>query len=168
MDRIYTVRSLKWNWQRCMVRCMVKASRNKLEASKTSGYHWSHTEYTQKKKKLYLFKVYKTIFTHKCMQAKLLQSCPFFATLWQPKPTRLLCSRDSPGKNPGVDGHALLQRSSQPRDWTLNLLCLLHWQRGSLQPAPGGTRGKILSVLLIITHCYWWSQSSYQEIHHLT
>ena len=50
MDRIYTVRSLKWNWQRCMVRCMVKASRNKLEASKTSGYHWSHTEYTQKKK----------------------------------------------------------------------------------------------------------------------
>ena len=34
------------------------------------------------------------------------------------KPTRLLCSWDSPGKNTGVDFHALLQGSSQPRDRT--------------------------------------------------
>ena len=32
-----------------------------------------------------------------------------FATLWTIQPTRLFCSRDSPGKNPGVGCHALLQ-----------------------------------------------------------
>ena len=34
------------------------------------------------------------------------------------QPTRLLCSRDSPGRNIGVGCHALLQGSSQPRDQT--------------------------------------------------
>ena len=67
-----------------------------------------------------------------------------FATLWQPQPTRLLCSRDSPGKNPGVDGHALLQGIFPTQGSTLNLLCLPNWQVGSLQPAPGGTSGKIV------------------------
>ena len=34
----------------------------------------------------------------------------------QLEPTRLLCPWDSPGKSTGVDCHALLQGSSQPRD----------------------------------------------------
>ena len=34
------------------------------------------------------------------------------------EPTRLLCPWNSPGKNTGVGCHALLQGSSQPRDWT--------------------------------------------------
>ena len=38
-----------------------------------------------------------------------------FATLWT-VPTRLLCLRDSPGKNTGVACHALLQGISPPRD----------------------------------------------------
>ena len=33
-------------------------------------------------------------------------------------PVRLLCPRDSSGKNTGVDCHALLQGSFQPRDYT--------------------------------------------------
>ena len=33
-------------------------------------------------------------------------------------PARLLCPWDSPGKNAGVGGHALLRGSSRPRDWT--------------------------------------------------
>ena len=34
------------------------------------------------------------------------------------RPARLLCPWDSPGKNPGVGCHALLQGSSWPRDQT--------------------------------------------------
>ena len=50
------------------------------------------------------------------MRAKPLQSC---LTL-QPnglQPARLLCPWDSPGKNTGVGGHALLRGSYRPRDW---------------------------------------------------
>ena len=34
------------------------------------------------------------------------------------EPARLLSPSDSPGKNPGVGHHFLLQASSQPKDWT--------------------------------------------------
>ena len=52
------------------------------------------------------------------------------------QPTRLLCLWDSPGENTGVGCHALLQgvfltQGSNPR-----LLCLLHWQVGSLPLVP--------------------------------
>ena len=55
--------------------------------------------------------------------------------LW---PTRLLCPWDSQGKNTGVGCPAFLQgiflkHGSGPR-----LLCLLHWQVGSLPVAPPG------------------------------
>ena len=45
------------------------------------------------------------------------QSCVILQPhgLW---PARLLCPWDSPGKNTVVDCHALLQGSSQPREWT--------------------------------------------------
>ena len=48
------------------------------------------------------------------------------------EPARLLCPGDSPGKYTGVGGHALLQGIFPI--WGLNpcLLCLLHWQVGSL------------------------------------
>ena len=46
---------------------------------------------------------------------------------------------DSPGKNNGVGCHALLQRIFRPRDRTNpHLLCLLHWQAGSLPLVPPG------------------------------
>ena len=49
------------------------------------------------------------------------------------QPTRLLCPRDSPGKNTGADCHFLLQGifSTQGSN-----LCLLHWQAGlPLEPS---------------------------------
>ena len=52
--------------------------------------------------------------------------------------TRLLCPWDSPGKKPGVGHHALLQRIFPTQGWNPRLLCLLHWQRGSLPLAPAG------------------------------
>ena len=43
------------------------------------------------------------------MQAQLLSCVRLFATPWTVEPTRLLCSWDSPGKDTGGGGHALLQ-----------------------------------------------------------
>ena len=53
-------------------------------------------------------------------------------------PTRLLCPWDSPGKNTGVSCHALLQGIFPTQGSNPHLLSLLHWQAGSLLPAPPG------------------------------
>ena len=55
--------------------------------------------------------------------------------LW---PAMLLCPWDSPGKNTGVDCHALLQQIFPTQGSNLCLLRLLHWQAGSLTVAPPG------------------------------
>ena len=56
------------------------------------------------------------------------------------QPTRLLCPRDSPGKNTGVVGcHALLQGLFPTQGLNLHLVSLLHWQVDSLPLAPRGT-----------------------------
>ena len=47
-------------------------------------------------------------------------------------------SMDSPGKNTGVECHALLQGIFLTQGSNLHLLCLLHWQAGSLPLAPSG------------------------------
>ena len=47
-------------------------------------------------------------------------------------------SMDSPDKNTGVGCHALLQGIFPPQGWNPHLLCLLHWQAGSLPLAPPG------------------------------
>ena len=52
--------------------------------------------------------------------------------------TRLPCPWDSPGKNTGVAGHALLQGIFLPKGWNPCLLSLLHQQAGSLPLAPLG------------------------------
>ena len=54
------------------------------------------------------------------------------------QPARLLCPWDSPGKNSGVGCHALLQGIFLTQESNLSLLCLLHWQEGSLPLAPPG------------------------------
>ena len=47
--------------------------------------------------------------------------------------------RNSPGKNTGVGCHVLLQGNlPNPGRSNLRLLCLLHWQAGSLPLAPLG------------------------------
>ena len=53
-------------------------------------------------------------------------------------PSRLLCPRESPGKNAGVGCHFLLQRIFPTRESNSRLLHLLHWQMDSLPlVAPG-------------------------------
>ena len=54
------------------------------------------------------------------------------------KPTRLLCPGNFPGKNTGVGCHALLQGIFLTQVLNLGLLCLLHWQAGSLPLVPPG------------------------------
>ena len=70
--------------------------------------------------------------------AKLLQSCP---ALYDP----MNCSSPgssvhgiSSGKNTGVGCHVLLQGIFPTQGLNPHLLCLLHWQVGSLPPAPPG------------------------------
>ena len=49
-----------------------------------------------------------------------------------------ICPWDSPGKNTAVGCHALLQGIFPTQGWNPHLLCLLHWQVGSLTLAPPG------------------------------
>ena len=69
--------------------------------------------------------------------AKSLQSCP---TLCNPMDCSLLGSSvwRIPGKNTGVDSHALLQAIFPTQGSNLRLLCILRWQAGSLPLAPPG------------------------------
>ena len=55
------------------------------------------------------------------------------------QPTRLLCPWDSPGKNTGVGCHAFLQGIFLTQGSNPSLLCLLHWQVGSLPLMPPET-----------------------------
>ena len=59
------------------------------------------------------------------------QSCLTLADPWTVA-CRLLCPWASPGKNTGVGCHALLQGIFPTQELNLHLLCLLHWQAGSL------------------------------------
>ena len=54
------------------------------------------------------------------------------------QPARVLCPWDSPGKNTGVGCCFLLQAIFSTQESNLHLLCLLHWQAGSLPLAPPG------------------------------
>ena len=56
----------------------------------------------------------------------------------QLEPARLLSPRNSPGKNTRVGCHFLLQWIFPTQGSNLHLLCLLHWQAGSLPRAPPG------------------------------
>ena len=69
-----------------------------------------------------------------CTHAKLLQS-----SLYDPVDcARFLCLWDSPGSNTGVGCHALLQVIFPIQGSNPCLLCLLHWQAGSLPFVPRG------------------------------
>ena len=60
-----------------------------------------------------------------------------FATPWTVVHQAPL-SRDSPGKNIGVESQALLQRTFLTQESNLSLLHLLHWKVGSLPLALPG------------------------------
>ena len=72
------------------------------------------------------------------MYTKLLQS---YSTLSDPmdcSPPGYSVHGDSPGKNTGVGCHDLLHQIFPTQGSKLHLLCLLHWQVGSLPLAPHG------------------------------
>ena len=54
------------------------------------------------------------------------------------QPTRLFCPWGSPGRNTGAGCHFLLQGIFLIQGWNPRLLCLLHWQQGSLPLTPPG------------------------------
>ena len=65
------------------------------------------------------------------------------------EPARLLCPWDSSGYNTGVGCHALLQGIFLTQGSNPHLLCLLHWQLGSLPPG----MSHILFYVRIIFQC---------------
>ena len=60
--------------------------------------------------------------------------------------TRLLCSWDSPGKSTRVGCHALLQGIFTTQVLNPYLLCLLHWQVGSLPLMPSGNPISVFQI----------------------
>ena len=73
-----------------------------------------------------------------CLSTKSLQSCLTLCDPYRLVSTRLLYPWDSRGKNTRVGCHALLKGIFPTQGSTPPLLCLLHWQLGSLPLAPPG------------------------------
>ena len=71
-----------------------------------------------------------------CLPAKSLQSCSTLCNPMDCSPPGSSVHADSPDKNTGVGYHALLQGIFPTQGSNLNLLCLLHWQDGSLPLVP--------------------------------
>ena len=87
------------------------------------------------------------------MSAKPLQSC---LTVCDPMDCSLPSSSvhgDSPGKNTGVGCHLLLQGTFQTQGLNLHLLCLLHWQVGSLPFMPPIRHFKF--HMIVPVNCCW-------------
>ena len=69
------------------------------------------------------------------------------------EPARLLCRWDSPGKNIGVGGHALLQGIFPTQGLNLHLLCLLHWRLALLgKPILGSAPSFICNLSSLLPH----------------
>ena len=67
------------------------------------------------------------------MHANSIQSCPTLCNaIDSVKLTRLLRAWDSPGKNPGVGSHSLLEGIFLTQGLNPHLSFLLHWQVASL------------------------------------
>ena len=103
-------------------------------------------------------------FSEICMSACVLIQDRLFATygLW---PARLFCPWDSPGKNTEVGCHTLLQGIFSTQGSNLHLLCLLHWQAGSL---PLASLGKPIHYRVIINFSPFFSsvQQFYKSVIH--
>ena len=72
-----------------------------------------------------------------CVLAKSPRLCPSLQ-LYGLQPARLLPPWGSPGKDTGVGCHFLLQGIFLTQGSNPHLLCLLHWQAGSLPLVPPG------------------------------
>ena len=76
-----------------------------------------------------------------CMHARLLQLCLILCNPMDYSSQGSSVHGDSPGKNTGVASHFLLQDIFLTQGSNLCLLCLLHWQVGSLPLVPLGSLG---------------------------
>ena len=74
---------------------------------------------------------------HRIVHAKLLQSCLTFCDPMDCSLPGSYVHRISPGKNPGVGCHALLQGIFLTQGSNLHLLRLLQWHAGSLLHGKG-------------------------------
>ena len=83
------------------------------------------------------------------MCAKLLQSCLNLCDPMDCSPPGSSVHGHSPGKNTGVGCHALLHGIFPTQGSNPHLLCLLHWQVGSLSLAPSGKPHIIIVVAII-------------------
>ena len=77
---------------------------------------------------------------HASLCTKSLQSCPTLCSPEDPAGSSVHSwdSWDSPGKNTEVGFHFLLQGIFQTQGLNTHLLCLLHWEVGSLPLVPPG------------------------------
>ena len=76
---------------------------------------------------------------HTCVYVQSLQSCPTLCKPMDYSPPGSSVHGESPGKNTGVGCPALLQGIFPTQGLNPHLLCLLHWQGGSLPLEPHGT-----------------------------
>ena len=67
------------------------------------------------------------------------QSCPTLCNCMDRSPPGSSVHGDSPGKNTGAGCYALFQGIFPTQGSNLHLLCLLHWQGGSLPLVPLGS-----------------------------
>ena len=70
----------------------------------------------------------------------------------------LLCSWDFPGTNTAVGCHALFQRIFLTQGLNLCLLCLMHWQAGSLPLLP---HGELFLHVTYNQYCFQFCSSAY-------
>ena len=72
------------------------------------------------------------------VRVKSLQSCLTFCDPMDSSPPDSSVHGTVPAKTPALGCHGLLRGTFQPQGWNLSLLCLLHWQAGSLPLVPPG------------------------------
>ena len=120
-----------------MLKCTFKTGR------KSKTIFFSHA-FNYQSEYLYCFSFYVS-FLHinvylfcMCVHAKSLQLCPTLCDPMDCGSTGSSVLGDSPGNNSGMGCHALLQWIFSTQGLNLSLFCLLHWQVGSLPPAPPG------------------------------
>ena len=97
-----------------------------------------------------------------CVWAKLrLTLCNFMDC----SPPGSFVHEDSPSKNTGVGCHAILQGIFLTQGLNLSLLCLLHWQMGSLPLAPTGKHIYIYMYIYMYIYIYTHTHT-YIHIYH--
>ena len=79
----------------------------------------------------------------------LLLFCPNFCEPMDCCPLGSSVHGDSPSKNTGVDCHALLQGVFLTQGSNPPILCLLHWQAGSLPLVPSGKPNSLINRSLL-------------------